>query len=39
MSKKKMFVMCGGAGSGKSTWIKEHLHADVVAATLSLPME
>lgn len=26
MNKKKMFVMCGGAGSGKSTWIKENLH-------------
>ena len=26
MSKKKMFVMCGGAGSGKSTWIQNNLH-------------
>lgn len=26
MNKRKLFVMCGGAGSGKSTWIKENLH-------------
>ena len=26
MSKKKMFVMCGEAGSGKSTWIQNNLH-------------
>lgn len=26
MSKKKMFVMCGVAGSGKSTWIQNNWH-------------
>ena len=26
MSKKKLFVMCGNAGCGKSTWIKNNLH-------------
>ena len=26
MSKKKLFVMCGGAGCGKSTWIQNNLH-------------
>ena len=27
MSKKKLFVMCGNAGCGKSTWIQNNLHA------------
>ena len=26
MSKKKLFVMCGNPGSGKSTWIQNNLH-------------
>ena len=26
MSKKKLFVMCGNAGCGKSTWIQNNLH-------------
>ena len=31
MVKKKLYLMCGPAGSGKTTWIREHATPGVSA--------